>query len=460
MSGRLIPPRELLDIENAARRFADGASASQVWAGLTRPAPFRTLQYRLRRLVEAGRLWREGNGPFARYRVPNGRAAEVKADPLVARRRAALDDRVPLSEAGRAVQRDVSRSAARRPRLWYMPEILARYRPNETFYLPAAARAELAATAGPAPGAPGARTRRVVDRLTLDAAWNHSRLAGAAYTRIEARNLIDGGRPLKRREPRDAVLILNLVRAVEYLTGRDPRRGVEGRVIQNIHALATHGLIADPARGGRLRRTALALGHGLYQPTEDGRLIRAEFARLTAKAAAITDPFEQSFFVLAHVAYLQPFDHANHAVARLAAMLPLMRANCAPLTFEDVPRQVMNDAFEGFYDLGQTALLADVFLWTMRQSALRYAAPTQALGEPDPFRIRHAAAISALARRIVVGRLDQAATVTAWVRRHLATPADRRRFRTVMAAELAGLHAGNLAVHGIDPTDYAAWRRG
>ncbi|WP_255556850.1 Fic family protein [Sodalis sp. dw_96] len=50
------------------------------------------------------------------------------------------------------------------------------------------------------------------------------------------------------------------------------------------------------------------------------------FDLLLAKARAITDPFEQSFFMMVHLPYLQPFADINKRTSRLAANLPLLRA--------------------------------------------------------------------------------------------------------------------------------------
>jgi hypothetical protein len=41
------------------------------------------------------------------------------------------------------------------------------------------------------------------------------------------------------------------------------------------------------------------------------------FDHLLAKASAITDPFEQAFFVMVHIPYLRPFGDVNKRVSRL-----------------------------------------------------------------------------------------------------------------------------------------------
>lgn len=57
---------------------------------------------------------------------------------------------------------------------------------------------------------------------------------------------------------------------------------------------------------------------------------------MLATAAAIHDPFEQSFFVLTQLPYLQPFDDVNKRVSRLAANIPFIKSNLSPLSFTDV----------------------------------------------------------------------------------------------------------------------------
>ncbi|OFZ16403.1 MAG: hypothetical protein A2X86_22055 [Bdellovibrionales bacterium GWA2_49_15] len=41
----------------------------------------------------------------------------------------------------------------------------------------------------------------------------------------------------------------------------------------------------------------------------------------------IHDPFEQSFFALAHLSYMQAFEDVNKRTARLVANIPLIKTN-------------------------------------------------------------------------------------------------------------------------------------
>ena len=144
-------------------------------------------------------------------------------------------------------------------------------------------------------------------------------------------------------------------------------------------------------------------------------MIEECFDQILATAAAITDPFEQGFFVMVQLPYLQPFDDVNKRVSRLAANIPLIKGNLAPLSFTDVPRETYTAAMLG--ELGKVDLLKDIFIWGYERSASRYAAVRQSLGEPDPFRLRHRAALREVVAEVVRARMDKkqaAAHVARW----------------------------------------------
>ena len=105
--------------------------------------------------------------------------------------------------------------------------------------------------------------------------------------------------------------------------------------------------------------------------------------------------------------YLQPFDDVNKRVSRLAANIPFIKGNLSPLSFTDVPRSTYTDAILGVYELNEADLLKDVFIWAYERSADRYAAVRQSLGEPDPFRLRHRAALREIVGEVIRGPCRQ-----------------------------------------------------
>ena len=237
-------------------------------------------------------------------------------------------------------------------------------------------------------------------------------------------------------------MILNHKDAIEFLVSSAGDIGFNRYTILNLHAMLANNLLADEAAAGRLRRIAVGIERSAFHPLEIPAMIEECFDQILATAAAIADPFEQAFFAMVQFPYLQPFDDVNKRVSRLAANIPLIKRNLCPLSFTDVPRQAYTDAVLGVYELNRVDLLKDVFIWAYERSAARYAAVRQSLGEPDPFRLRHRAALRDVVAEIVqkrMGRKDAARHIAAWVESNIDETRPRalsraRRERTARPA--------------------------
>src|ERR1035437_684933 len=135
--------------------------------------------------------------------------------------------------------------------------------------------------------------------------------------------------------------------------------------------------------------------------------------------------------------------------------------NLSPLAFTDVPRSTYTEAMLGVYELNKIDLLKDVFVWAYERSAARYAAVRQSLGEPDPFRLRHRAALREIIGEVVRRRMDKKAAVAhvaAWAQGKIDA-GERDRFREIAEGELLGLHEGNFARYQIRPSEFEAWQK-
>ena len=204
------------------------------------------------------------------------------------------------------------------------------------------------------------------------------------------------------------------------------------------------------------------IGGSSYHPPELPQLIEECFQQILDKASAIDDPFEQAFFALVQIPYLQPFLDVNKRVSRLAANLPLIRGNLCPLSFVDVPTQAYVDGLLGVYELNRVELLRDVFCWAYERSCARYSVVRQSLGEPDPLRLRHRALIAETIRAVVEGVMDQKSAARHIRRRAAeALPAeDAGRFIEIVATDLLNLHEGNIARARLTPTEFETWQAG
>lgn len=449
------PDKILEEIEQAVRASPAPATARDIAAALAAPLPPRTLQNHLRRLVGEGRLIKEGSRRWTRYALAGA--------PPHAAGRETDETAIRLSAEGRDLRRLVQRPETRRTPVGYNRAFLESYRPGESFYLTPAEREHLAQTGGrhAAPHQPaGTYARHILNRLLIDLSWNSSRLEGNTYSLLDTKRLIEFGEEAEGRDRLEAQMILNHKDAVEFLVSNAADINFNRYTILNLHAILANNLLADPGAAGRLRHIGVGIGNSVYHPPETPQLIEECFNQLLATAAAIRDPFEQAFFAMIHLPYLQPFDDVNKRVSRLAANIPFVRANLSPLAFTDVPRDLYTHAMLAVYELNRSELLRDVFIWAYERSAERYAAVQQSLGQPDPFRLRHREALRTLVSEIVRAQLTRsqaAARIGAWTAANVEAP-EREAFREAAEEELLGLHEGNFARNAITPGEFAAWR--
>ena len=441
----------------AVAQSAAGANIEQIEAQLPQPPTRRTLQRWLNALVGQGRLRKEGQARSTRYLLPVQAAPEAAAA-------APGDVSLPLSDEARAIDIAVRQPVQHRTPVGYRRSFLDSYRPNTTFYLHAALRAELQALGQVAAHNEPAGTyaRSIANRLFIDLSWNSSRLEGNTYSLLETERLLSAGDAAEGKGALEAQMILNHKAAIEFLMDCTPDMGFNRYTLLNLHALLSDNLLPDPTASGRLRTVAVGIGQAVFLPLEGPQLIAECFAQVLDTAAAIQDPLEQAFFAMVHLPYLQPFEDVNKRVSRLAANIPLIQHNLCPLSFVDVPPAAYISAMLGVYELNRIELLRDVFAWAYKRSCARYSAVRQSLGEPDPFRLRYRALIFDTVAEVVRAAMNKQraiAFVARQARQHLP-PADQHRFVEVTETELMSLHEGNMARYRLRPSEFEAWRQG
>lgn len=432
----------------------NGASRQDIANALPRKLPSRTLQFRLRNLVQSGRLRHEGEGRAVRYfpavpgATPAGSAEAMSA--------------VPISAAGSAIQHYLRRPLEARKPVSYNREFLNRYRPNVQFYLSPDERAQLGAigTRPVAEEAAGTYAKKILGRLLIDLSWNSSRLEGNTYSLLDTKRLIEFGQEARGRDRLEAQMILNHKDAIEFLVNAADEIGFNRYTILNLHAILANNLLPDEGTAGRLRHITVGIERSAYLPLAVPQQIEEYFDQILTTATAIEDPFEEEFFIMVQLPYLQPFDDVNKPVSRLAANIPFIKRNLSPLSFTDVPRTLYTEAILGIYELNDVSLLKDVFLWAYRRSAEQYVAVRQSIGEPDPFRFKHRAALRQIVGDVVRERLDRkaaAAFLARWIDENIV-PDERDRFQEMAEAGLLSLHEGNFARYQIRPAQFTSWQ--
>lgn len=410
----------------------------------------RSLLRRISILIESNRI--RATGAF------KGRVYWPLASPL-------SDDRgveesvIPLSVAGREIRGYVSQPIQRREPVGYRRDFLLSY-PNSRPYLDDTTRKHLhqIGRAHQEDIPAGTMARQVMGRLLIDLSWASSYLEGNTYSLLETERLISFGQAAEGKDALETQMILNHKQAIEFLVESADEIGFNRYSILNLHAILSDNLLPNPEACGRLRQIAVGIGGSVYSPLSTPQLLDEYFQIALDTAAAINDPFEQSFFALVHLSYLQPFEDVNKRVARLAANIPLVKHNLCPLSFIDVPKKSYVEGILGVYEQNRIELLRDIFVWGYERSVKRYLSTREELGEPDPFRMKYRSLLTEIIREVVLRSTGSTEDmVAAWVAEHLPET-DRLQFINLVDAELRGLHEGNIARFRLRPKEFAAWQ--
>ncbi|MES2921236.1 MAG: Fic family protein [Verrucomicrobiota bacterium] len=458
-----IPVQEFDDLLRIIAARVYGASVKELLENTELGFPKRTLQRRLDQLVSEKRLEAQGQGRARRYIAPRQNhfpmtASVVREDPPVYKIRHDW-----LSPEALEIRGIIQLPLTQRTPVNYQGSFLDGYRPNKTFYLPESLRRELGeiGQVGMSELPAGTYFRQVMDRLLIDLSWNSSRLEGNTYSLLETQRLLELGEDAEGKGTKETQMILNHKAAIEMLADDAGELDFNRYTICNLHALLSDNLLSDPGACGRLRSCRVGIGGTVFHPLGTPQQIEERFEEILRKASAVRDPFEQAFFAMVHLPYLQPFEDVNKRVSRLAANIPLIRHNLCPLSFVDVESHEYVGGLLGVYELNRIEYLRDVFARAYRRSCARYSTVRQTLGDPDQFRLRHRAALADFVREVVLGGMDKRVAAK-WIARKAAESiplAERAKFIEVVETELGCLHGGNIARYRLRPSEFDAWSK-
>jgi fido (protein-threonine AMPylation protein) len=407
----------------------------------------------LSKLVAEKRVEVIGKARATRYRLPATGTlvamGETATQPPVA------EGPSRVAPAWRAASLELRRRLAlplaARLSVTYRREFVDEYKPNETFLLPRELADELAAL-GRLPGQLPAGTyiRKVLEQLLIDLSWSSSHLEGNRYTLLDTEELFKSG---AAATDGDAVMLLNHKAAIEFLVDAVPFQGLGAGLVRNLHAVLMRDLLAEVASLGAFREKLVPISGTAYVPTQVPALLQEMFERIVSTAQHIKNPLEAAFFLWVNLAYLQPFEDGNKRVSRLAANVPLMLYNQAPLSFLDVDREDYAPAMMGVYESCDVSMAVDLFDWTYRRSQAKYKVVLESMGSPDPFRLRYREALNDAVGRVVRGRQPVVEALAG-----LGLPDEvAPKFQQMLTQELSALAAFNCARYRLGIKETQAW---
>ena len=433
-----------------------GASIEEIRSTPGLDIEIRTLQRRMADLIKLGLVQTIGDKRSTRYyynkQVTVGSWVE---EPQV------RYHTLSLSEKSQEIRSLITLPIQRRKHVGYNREFLEHYKPNIDSYLTQQEKEKLAEIGKTAreDQPVGTYAKEILSRLLIDLSWNSSRLEGNTYSLLDTERLVKQGHVADNRSVREAQMILNHKEAIEFMIRSIEDMQFNRSTILSLHGILSYNLLPTLEASGRLRSHAVGISGCVYTPLDIPQLIEEMFELLLEKVAQIENPFEQAFFIMVHLPYLQPFEDVNKRVSRLAANIPFYRQNLSPISFIDVPKEYYIQGLIGIYELNRIDLMKDVFLWAYERSSYQYAAIRQVVGDPDPFRLKYHKKIVPLITEIISRNADRTIAMALINDKKLQLPSeDQDQFVYAVEKTLMSLHEGNYARHFVSQAEFKKWK--
>ncbi len=426
----------------------------------TEKVPDRTLRNWLQELVKEGAVEARGERKGRRYRLRPGQMQGVAVATSAAAERITASHEI-FSPESLALIRRIEAPIYTRPPATYREDWLQSYVPNKSAYLSQERRTELAALGKRDPifGTAGTYIKKIYDRLLIDFTFNSSRLEGNTYSLADTERLLLQGAAAPGKPNAERIMILNHKEAIAYLVRDVPALQVDEPTIRTLHYLLADSLVA-PELAGQIREESVRVSGTTYAPLEGRERLTRLLDAVLATARAIADPFEQGFFLLVHISYLQPFIDVNKRTARLASIIPLIKGDYVPQSFVDADQDTYLKSTIAVYELNEVGPLADIYAWSYRRSCQRFDTTAMAVGFDEIaalYRPQRRAMVTDLVRSKILP--DKAAE---WVTEHVPVtvqPQHREKFISDVLAEIKHLDASRIRGLGITKEELEAWEQ-
>ncbi len=450
--------QELEFIQSAIDRASKPLSRSEIHELLFINITEKTLQRRLKRLTDESRIATSGQRSGLRYlslvenkdTLPEAPENESEHGKVIL-----------LSQESLKKLKRLETPSYARAKVSYNHSLVENYVPNKTRYVPEDTAFKLRALGKRFNKklAAGTYAKDIAQRLLIDLSFNSSRLEGNTYSILDTEKLLQVGEAADGKFDEETIMILNHKEAILFLIENAEELSVTPFVIRNLHQLLSQDLLSNSFACGQIRQIEVNITKTSYMPLNAPQQLEELFTLLLRKAEKIDDPFEQSFFLLMHLSYLQAFEDVNKRTARLSCNLPFIQENLCPLSFVDVPTDDYVKSLIYFYETGDHMPALEVFAWAYERSSHQYEVVEKSLGVIDSYRIKYRSerkqAIGQIIREMIVGDEVQSKLEQFCVENQIK---DADKFISIATVELDKLHSGAIVSLGVTEMMFLAWK--
>jgi Fic/DOC family len=431
----------------------EGLTRGKISGKLSFSMNVKTLQRRLAALADESRITKKGEKKATHY-YPSRETLETDKEQL-------KDNSVNIfSPKSQKTLEFLEIPLHAREKVSYNRNFLDSYVPNQTFYVPKKMRDALFQEGKRFDEqlAAGTYARQICQRLLIDLSYNSSRLEGNTYSRLDTQKLVEEGITAEGKVHEETVMVMNHKEAILFLVENAQDIELSGLTIRNLHHLLSQDLLASPEACGNIRAIEVDIGQSTYKPLGNQHSLKELFELILQKAKKIEDPFEQGFFLLVHLSYLQAFEDVNKRTSRLSCNIPFIKNNLCPLSFTDVSRDDYTATLLAIYEKNDVQPMLELFAWAYSRSCELYRVVKKSLGEIDDFRIQYRQQRKAVMGQIVRQGLhgkEAEEFIEIYCRKQNIEDIDK--FTAMTLADLSSLHAGAIIGLGITEVQLNTW---
>jgi Fic family protein len=445
--------REVETILAVLEQNPEGLSISKISEFIGFSFNYKTLQRRLVSLSNAGLIRKMGDKKARKYFPVNVSKKEDNGQ---------IKDKSHgiFSSKSQEFLKFLDTPLHAREKMSYNRDFLDSYAPNKTMYVPEKVRRQLFKEGKRFDKvlAAGTYARQIYQRLLIDLSYNSSRLEGNTYSQLDTQRLIEEGITAEGKVQEETVMIMNHKEAILFLVENAQDIELNSLTIRNLHQLLSQDLLANPEACGNIRSIEVNIGQSTYKPLNNPYQLREQFELILLKTRKIEDPFEQSFFLLVHLSYLQAFEDVNKRTSRLSCNVPFIRENLCPLSFTDVSRDDYTAALLTVYERNNVAPMLELFSWAYLRSCEQYGVVKKSLGEIDAFRIQHRQqrkeVMGLVVKKCLHGKPAENLIEDFCLQHDIKEAA---KFAAMTLADLSTLHVGAIIGLGITEVQLNKW---
>lgn len=256
---------------------------------------------------------------------------------------------------------------------FYNPDLLRKYKPNETFFFSQknlkkledsikffSIETDFYKT-----------NKRFIEKLLIDLSFASSYLEGNTYSYLDTEILLKYNEINKKKTEEETRMILNHKKAIEYIIFYKKELKFNKNTFFEVHSLLGENLLPKNDLW-IIRNKTVEIWWSSYLPLENKFRLNEEFEIFLQKLNQIKNPFEQSIFIMIFIPYFQLFLDINKRTSRIVGNLPLIKNNLPLLSMVQIEKKKYIMAILAIYELNNFELLEEILVESYLSNLEKY----------------------------------------------------------------------------------------